>query len=86
MALLSCKQISELVSKSMDVKLPWYQRLAVRFHLLYCRACIRYRRQLRNLRKTLSQCFHDDEEDCPSPRGGLSDESKRRMKERLRRE
>jgi hypothetical protein len=35
----------------MDAKLPWYQRWAVRLHLLYCVWCRRYAAQVRFLNR-----------------------------------
>lgn len=39
----------------MDTTLPWYRRLAVRVHLLYCVWCRRYAAQLRLLRHATHQ-------------------------------
>ena len=39
----------------MDAKLPWYQRLGVWLHLLYCVWCRRYAAQLRFLRTAAQQ-------------------------------
>ena len=33
--MMSCKQVSELISKACDQNLAWQERLAVRLHLLY---------------------------------------------------
>ena len=48
--MLSCKEVSLLLSKACDRKLAWRERLAVRLHLLYCRGCARVERQLQFLR------------------------------------
>lgn len=48
--MLSCKEVSLLLSKSCDQELPWRVRLAVRLHLLYCRGCAQFGRQLQFLR------------------------------------
>lgn len=44
--MLSCKQASELVSQALDRPLSIRERWSVRFHLLICRACTRFSRQL----------------------------------------
>ena len=49
--MLNCRQVTRLVSQSMDARLPWYQRFAVRLHLLYCVWCRRYAAQVQFLRK-----------------------------------
>ena len=48
--MLSCKEVSLLLSKSCDQKLPWRVRLAVRLHLLYCRGCTQFEKHLQFLR------------------------------------
>jgi hypothetical protein len=50
--MLSCKDVTKLVSESMDRSLPIGKRVGVRLHLLFCRFCERYRRQLLLLRET----------------------------------
>ncbi len=46
----SCEDVSALISLSLDQTLPRSQRFAVRIHLLYCKACRRFRQQARFLR------------------------------------
>ena len=53
--MLNCRQVTRLVSQAMDTKLTWYQRLAVRFHLLYCVWCRRYAHQVQFLRKAAAK-------------------------------
>jgi len=48
--MLSCKEISLLLSKACDQDLAWRERLAVRLHLLYCRGCARLGQHLQFLR------------------------------------
>ena len=40
--MLSCKEATELASRSLDRKLPWPQRLSLRLHLLICHRCRHY--------------------------------------------
>jgi predicted anti-sigma-YlaC factor YlaD len=49
--MLSCKETSELVSRSLDERLSWSQRMAVRLHLLMCGACRRFVEQMGFLRR-----------------------------------
>jgi hypothetical protein len=61
--LLNCKQTSQLVSQSLDRRLTWKERLAVRLHLLICKYCARFNRQLLAMRaglKRASQAIEDD--------------------------
>ena len=48
--ILSCKEVSLLLSRSCDQRLTWRERLAVRLHLLYCQGCARLKQQLKFLR------------------------------------
>ena len=45
----SCRDISALVSRSLDERLTWAQRLQVRVHLAMCSACRSFERQTRFL-------------------------------------
>jgi hypothetical protein len=37
--MFSCKEVSQLISESMDRSLPFYQRMLMRVHLLMCKYC-----------------------------------------------
>jgi hypothetical protein len=50
--MLSCKDVTRLLSESMDRSLPLGKRIGVRFHLLICKFCLRYERQLLLIRET----------------------------------
>ena len=50
----NCKQIIELASKKMDSELPWLTYLEVTIHLLMCKTCNRYAKQLSVMQKALS--------------------------------
>lgn len=45
----SCRDVAMLVSQSLDRRLSFHERVALRFHVFLCKACGRYRRQLRQL-------------------------------------
>ena len=49
--MFSCKEVSQRVSESMDRRLPLLHRLMIRMHLLMCRYCLRYYRQMQCLRE-----------------------------------
>jgi len=63
----------------MNARLPWHQRLAVRFHLLYCVWCRRYAAQIQFLRKAGKGLA--TESDVPAPK--LSEEAKGQIQKRL---
>ena len=79
--MLNCRQVTRLVSQSMDARLAWHQRLAMRFHLLYCVWCRRYVSQIHFLRKATEHL--SDEPGAPSaPK--LSTEAKEQMSQRIK--
>lgn len=47
----SCREVSELVSKSLDVRLTLRERLGVRLHLMMCEHCSNFRKQMLFLRR-----------------------------------
>jgi hypothetical protein len=47
---LTCKDITRLVSESMDRNLSLTQRIKIRIHLGMCRYCARFEKQVRFLR------------------------------------
>lgn len=67
----------------MDGPLPIHHRLAIRVHLLMCRYCTQFRRQLIMLRKASQQ--HESNYPGDAETGKLSEETKSRIKENLRR-
>ena len=55
--MLPCKEMSRLISQSLDRKLPFHLRLGVWIHLLFCDFCSRYAKQItlmRNAARRLS--------------------------------
>jgi len=50
-----CKQIADLVSQQMESKLPWSIRMEVKMHLLMCKNCHRYAKQLNFMQSELNQ-------------------------------
>ena len=51
--MFSCKEVTRLVSESLDQTLPFYQRLGILIHLMMCQFCTRYRKQLLMLKETI---------------------------------
>lgn len=49
--MLSCKEVSVLLSRACDTRLSWRERLAVHLHLLYCAGCARLKQQLAFLQR-----------------------------------
>lgn len=62
--MLRCKQASLLISQSMDRKLTLGERLQLRFHLLICDPCTRFRAQLRQLYSSMRGMVQAIEQDA----------------------
>jgi hypothetical protein len=54
----SCKEISRLVTASLDCKPPLRQRLSMRLHFLMCSLCARFHRQILFLRDARARIKH----------------------------
>jgi hypothetical protein len=81
--MLSCKDVTRLISESMDRTLPVGTRIAVRIHLLVCRFCARYRRQLHLIRDTVQRIVAAEDTFGDATGGGLSEERRERIKRAL---
>ncbi len=79
--MMSCKEISLLMSKSQDTRLDWREQLAVRIHLLYCRGCARLRGQLQFLRTAARHWA-----ESPGPEQQLSSAARQRIRSTLDRQ
>ena len=66
------------MSESIDRKLPFHQRIGIRIHLLMCKFCLRYERQLKFLRKILrTQAMYEENTESYIP---LPPEARKRIK------
>jgi hypothetical protein len=82
--MLSCKDVTQLISESMDTSLPIGKRIGVRVHLLMCKFCSRYERQLRLIRETVRRIVAMEEKPGEPPGEILSEEAKERIRKSLR--
>jgi hypothetical protein len=48
-----CKDVSDLISRSMDEKLSLKVRMGIKFHLMMCHLCLNYKNQLNLIRKAI---------------------------------
>jgi len=80
----SCKDVSFLLSRSLDRPLPWTTRLSLRMHLMMCSFCRVARRQTLAMREILNvyggTAVAGETEDQP----GLPDEVRERIKDHVR--
>jgi len=74
---LSCKEVSELVSQSLDRELSLRERAAVRLHLMMCRMCANYRSQIQFMHRVVHQMEHH------TPTTPLPEAAKERIKKHI---
>ncbi|MBI4580893.1 MAG: zf-HC2 domain-containing protein [Planctomycetes bacterium] len=82
--MLTCKEAVRLISEGLDRHLSWPTRLGLRMHLLMCRHCSAYGRQLRGLARLFHLRFTDTRSIERSDET-LTPETRERMKSTLRR-
>ncbi len=76
--MLTCKEVSTLVSESLDHSLPLRQRMGVRFHLMMCSMCRTYKKQTLQLRDAMRTYARRE------PTEHLSKEARQRIKNALK--
>ncbi len=74
----SCKEVSRLVSESMETKLPLRKRIGVWMHLSMCRLCKGFARQLRVIQAAAKQ-HGESEDDTSLADATLSDDARERI-------
>jgi hypothetical protein len=79
----SCKESTRLQSAALDRTLPLLERFSLRCHLVICKWCRRYGRQIKFLHSAARQQAQNDP---PSPAQGLSLAARERIKRRLQSE
>jgi hypothetical protein len=79
--MFNCKEVTRLVSESLDRKLPLLQRIGVRIHLLMCKLCPEAKKQMLFIREAMRRLSM---ENMPPESGGiLSPEARDRIKSAL---
>ena len=82
--MLTCSDVSKLVSESLEQRLPRRKRIAVWAHNVLCRFCFGFARQLRLLDRAIRDHPERLEPDPASSDGRLSDDARERIKSILR--
>lgn len=75
----NCKETSVLVTQSLDRGLTFQDRFAMRMHVLICRNCARFMKQMHLIREWLRI-----ENEAEQP--GLTDKARERIASKLREE
>jgi predicted anti-sigma-YlaC factor YlaD len=76
----SCKEAARNVAEALEHELPLGRRLALRFHLLICSACRRYRRQVVGLNRLVQRYVRESSQ----PIAVLSPATRQRFVEAMR--
>jgi hypothetical protein len=84
--MLTCKEVSKLVSESLDRKLSMWQRVGLWMHIGMCGLCRRFRKDLRHIHDETRQHIDDIGPETAASDVKLSDESRDRMKRLLERD
>ena len=79
--MFNCRKVSQLISESMDRKLPIHLRMGLWVHLFMCKLCSRYKKQLQILRETVRLYAMGDETMAPS--ASLKAAARERIKKAL---
>ena len=74
----TCREATELASRAMDERLPFVDRMAMRFHLAICDNCTRFNRQLQEMRR-LFRAETKADDDAP----GLDPDARQRIASEL---
>lgn len=80
--MLSCKDATRLVSQGLDRELPFWRRIGLRLHVVMCRGCSQYSRQIKALNGLISD--HYGQETPPEVSEHVSPEAVRDIKSSLR--
>lgn len=78
-----CKDITRLLSESMDRTLPLALKIKLHVHLLICEGCRRYREQLAAIRQALRQSGTRPNSEAQSPSQGAPPDAQDRLKRAL---
>jgi len=82
----TCDVITRKISESMDHPISFRDRFRIRFHILFCAFCKRYRRQLMAIRDMLEKNRGRLEDEDATDTPVLSPDAKERIKHSLRKQ
>ncbi len=82
----SCDIITHKISKSMDSKVSFRDKLEIRIHLLNCKLCLRYRDQLLSIQAMLHRYVENIENGEIMTDVTLSENARNRIRSKLDKE
>jgi len=80
--MLNCREVTQLASEALDRKLSLKERIGLRFHLMMCKLCTRYVRQLKFMHHA-SRAADENQVTAIGPR--LSETARDRIRKQLSR-
>jgi hypothetical protein len=80
--IFNCREVTRLVSESLDRKLPLRQRFGIRVHFMMCKLCPEAKRQMLFIRQAMRRITLESTE--PEPDISLSPEARERIKRTLK--
>ena len=82
----TCDVTTQMISESLDHKISLRKRLKIRLHVMFCKLCRRYQRQVKTMH-TLFELRLQGEEENTLPKGStLTSEARDRIKQILRKQ
>jgi len=78
--MLNCREVTQLASEALDRKLSLKERIGLRFHLMMCKLCTRYVRQLKFMHQVSSGM---DENHVKGSGARLSETARDRIRNQL---
>ncbi|QDV66509.1 hypothetical protein Poly24_01950 [Rosistilla carotiformis] len=81
--MFSCKEITKLVSDSLETKLTLRQRVELWMHLRICRLCAAFRRDVDSLHHRTQQHAAEFDNDPSIAQAKLSPEARQRIKQAI---
>jgi hypothetical protein len=82
--MFSCKQVSHLVSESLDRKLPFWTCMQLWMHLGMCGLCFRFRKTMVRVDNEVRQHADEVENTSTDSDAKLSDEARDRIRAALK--
>lgn len=79
--MLSCKEVGELLSKGLDRKLSFKERMGLKIHLFICKTCSCYEKQLDFIARSAKQLMQSEKKDEGLP--PLSEEAGTRISSQI---
>ena len=78
--MMSCKEVSRLLSESIERKLSFRERIGLWFHLSMCKLCKGFSKDLQRLREEARRHAEDVDNEVRGSEAALTSEGRERMK------